>query len=81
MLIIVDQRCPSRLKISRCRAAEVLKKLMPRRYRDADVFKIWYRAAAATQMFLKNSCRAAAATQMFLKNSCRAAAATRWKIT
>jgi len=28
-----NQRCPSWLEISRCRAAEVLKKLMPRRGR------------------------------------------------
>jgi hypothetical protein len=38
-LLTADQRCPSRLKICRCRAATENKKLLPRRCRTATVIK------------------------------------------
>jgi hypothetical protein len=47
MQVLMMQRCPSRLKICRCRAATFQEKS--------------YRAAAAPRWFLKKRCRAAAA--------------------
>ncbi len=57
-----DQRCPSRLKTCRCRAAAFEKRS--------------YRAAAAPRWIIKRSHCAAAAPRWFIKISCRPVAAT-----
>jgi hypothetical protein len=37
----MEQRCPSRLNICRCRAATENEKLRPRRCRDGDFENLW----------------------------------------